>query len=252
MNCWAIWIDIEGFSKTYPKNQVKAHSLVGAIMEGILDAVETLLNDSPNRIFAYQTGDGFIISSEFGLNAPELPLGLGIFLLKRVLNHGGVAKCGISSGGMSDIQGCFPERVQKLKEESGFISLGEGVMTTFPVMGTALINSHRIASKASGALLIWDNDLPSNFSESIFSTYRGREFQIIDWIHSENYYSEFFMKNSKPNKKIDYEKELWEYISSDDSIPDEWRRNTLLSNRLFPQKFSDKRVELERNGNSWK
>lgn len=43
MNCWAIWIDIEGFFKMYPKNQVIAHSLVGAIMEGILDAGETLL-----------------------------------------------------------------------------------------------------------------------------------------------------------------------------------------------------------------
>jgi hypothetical protein len=37
--------------------------------------------ESPNRIFAYQTGDGFVIVSEFPVENLEIPIAIAIALL---------------------------------------------------------------------------------------------------------------------------------------------------------------------------
>ncbi len=65
MERWAIHIDIEGFSATYENSAQGLYSLQ-ALMEGIYFIGNKWRPDPPERIFAHQLGDGFIIVGEFG------------------------------------------------------------------------------------------------------------------------------------------------------------------------------------------
>lgn len=65
MERWSIYIDIEGFSALYgQENQVL--QALGVLAEGILFIGRECYPKTPDRLFAHQTGDGFIIVSKFG------------------------------------------------------------------------------------------------------------------------------------------------------------------------------------------
>ena len=61
MRRWAIYIDIEGFSEIYSKDEARAAAGLSAIMEGIYRVGTTVCAEAPNRLFVHQTGDGFVI-----------------------------------------------------------------------------------------------------------------------------------------------------------------------------------------------
>lgn len=232
MNEWAIWVDIEGFSQIYPRDSVKAFKLLGALMTGIYIAGNTACASSPNSIFAYQTGDGFIIGSEFGLDSPRLPLGICISLLKLVALSGGCAKCAVSTGNMADIQGCYPKIIQDHADKSGCVPMGFGLMTTFPVMGTALINAHNLSTRESGAVLIWDRHIAISNDDKTFITKEDHDYLLIDWVHSASEQAENILiasgANGPPGR---IEAFLLNYVK-DTSLTDKWRFNTLKYNRL--------------------
>lgn len=159
MNRWSIYIDIEGFGSTYDNNSRALISL-GALMEGIYLIGTRCFPESPDRLFAHQIGDGFVIVSEFGSKSLDRPLSIATLLLRRVLTHGGICKAAISEGDFADVKGCYPKSIRDNSNGDGILSLGHGLMTIFPVMGTALINSHRIHQSApSGSLLVIDKIL---------------------------------------------------------------------------------------------
>jgi len=96
--------------------------------------------------------------------------------------NGCALKAAISTGDMSDINGCYPPAVRKPKNNR--VHLGMGLMTTIPVMGTALTKSYKLLNCKSGSILIIDSrrfetipDIVQNkISESIYT---------IDWVSSE-------------------------------------------------------------------
>jgi len=163
-------------------------------MEGIYHVGTTVCSNAPNSIFAYQVGDGFIISSEFGLNAPSLPLGICIFLLRLVATRGGFAKCAASTGEMADIKGCFPRVIQDNLIESHAVRLGSGLMTLFPVMGTALINTYTLSKKERGSVLIWDKKIDISSDQGIVVTKDDGDYLLIDWLHSRSPYADRFLE----------------------------------------------------------
>jgi len=188
MEQWSLYIDIEGFGGTYEQGSQALESL-GALMEGIYLIGGRCYPESPDRIFAHQIGDGFIVVGEFGRASLEQALTIGILLLRHVLAKGGAARAAVDGGGFADIVGCYPKVVREAfhRAGGGAFPLGGGIMTIFPVMGTALINSYRIVSHKKappGSILL----IRSNQAERCpvgTRTKRSGPLAVIDWIHSD-------------------------------------------------------------------
>jgi hypothetical protein len=185
---WAIYIDIEGFSELYDREDLVLRAL-GDLMEGIYLIGEKCYPESPNRLFAHQSGDGFVIVSEFGASSLEDPVAVSIALLRHVAGRGRFAKASIGEGEFADIIGCYPKRIRDAYEGGGTIPLksGGGLMTLFPVMGTALIDAVGIAKRSpSGSLLTLSarnqHRLPT---ECIKRKVDDQDIVSVDWVHSD-------------------------------------------------------------------
>src|SRR5215475_12045562 len=149
---WSIYIDLEGFGHLYGKEDQALLSL-GELMEGIFRVGCNCYPESPDRLFAHQLGDGFVIVSEFPETNLDRPIAVAIALLRHVAQSGRFAKAAVSEGQFADIRSCYPASVLAAAS-SNHVRLGRGVMTIFPVMGTALIRAFLVAKSCpSGPLL---------------------------------------------------------------------------------------------------
>jgi len=110
---------------------------------------------SPERLFAHQLGDGFLVVSDFGEENLERAVTVAIALMQHVAASARLTKAAIAEGELSDIQGCYPKEVLNELEADHTVSLNMGLMTIFPVMGTALIRAVKVAELSpSGPLLL--------------------------------------------------------------------------------------------------
>lgn len=232
---WSIFIDIEGFSKIYPDNMVQALMPLCSIMKAIFSVGNLVCPESPERLFAHQIGDGFIIVSESSERSPELPLALGIFLLRSTLLAGGMGKCSISQGDFSDIKGCYPEIILNNRDASGTVRMGRGLMHLFPVMGSALINAYRLGNRESGSLLIIDSILAASLPKRSVVTKTTDDYQVVDWIHTNTpEIKEIETKTGIQHPKVGrLEEKVRLYVDSNcSSLPKEWENNTLSLNGI--------------------
>jgi len=106
---WAIYVDIEGFGVLYDRETTVLEAL-GDLMEGIYAIGTKCYPESPYRLFAHQTGDGFIVVSEFGAASLEVPAAIAIALLRHVAARGRFAKASIREGDFADIWGATRSR----------------------------------------------------------------------------------------------------------------------------------------------
>lgn len=229
MERWAIHIDIEGFSATYENSAQGLYSLQ-ALMEGIYFIGNKWRPDPPERIFAHQLGDGFIIVGEFGRDSVEVPIIIAIALMQRVLFSNGTAKAVIAEGDFADIQGCFPKCIRDVSTGDSCLCLGRGLMTTFPVMGTALIRAVNLAKiSPAGSLLIIHESFRPRLPPEIIPVATGNPNLLsIDWVHTKMKSLEQIQKMADlPLLGISaLEFKLKEYIKNND-LKDEWKNNTL-------------------------
>lgn len=185
MERWSIYIDIEGFSALYGQENQILQSL-GVLAEGILSIGRECYPRTPDRLFAHQTGDGFIIVSEFGAEMLDHPLAIAIALLRHVAASGRFAKAAISQGEFVDVRGCYPSSVRDAADNNGHLDLGEGLMTLFPVMGTALIRAFKLAENSpSGPLLtVAATEIHRIPGDLVVRETTSPDVLSIDWIHS--------------------------------------------------------------------
>lgn len=235
MDRWSIYIDIEGFSAAYEANS-KAQLLLNALMEGIYRIGTKCFPDPPNRIFAHQLGDGFVIVGEFGVRTLEVPLSIAILLMRLVLKARGVAAAAISEGSFADIRGCYPSCIKENADKHGVIRLGRGLMSIFPMMGTALITSYRVLRLSpSGSLLVLENTLASRLPEELqFIDIFDSDLLSVDWLHSHLPLVIDLVNRAGlvlPDKRK-MESLLKQYLESNE-LPSEWRRNTLKALHLI-------------------
>ena len=149
---WAIHIDVEGFGAKWNET-ADAFRGLNALMEGIFRIGDRAYPEPPQRLFAHQFGDGFLVVSDFHEERLDRAVLVGIALLRHVLASGAVAKAAIAEGELSDVVGCYPPEIPRQSDRDHII-FGSGVMTVFPVMGTALIHSVALdKSCPSGPLL---------------------------------------------------------------------------------------------------
>jgi len=178
-----IFIDLEGTSSLFSENENR-----------YLQALDSLLYSSTvianhttdNRLLLHQMGaDGLFIISDGPYRDYSKPLAVAIVLMQIVLLAGAVTKCGISFGNNGDYRSALP-RLEALLE-SGYIEpRAGGLMTKVNIMGTALINSHRVASiEPRGGRLAVDSRLSHLIPSNIKVTKLGADMVIVDWIHNE-------------------------------------------------------------------
>jgi hypothetical protein len=189
---WAIYIDVEGFSKNYEYSEERktfAITALGELMTSIYK-IGTLCypGDPVNnfsdslRLFAYQFGDGFIICSNFPEHDTSRAISIAAAIMRHMIIKGYATKAAISAGNMSDIRGCYPRPMRDSQDER--IYLGKGLMTIISVMGSALTKAHKLSSKKKGAVLILDKDLihlklPPGVKAAVESSI------CIDWVSSD-------------------------------------------------------------------
>lgn len=232
MDQWAIWIDIEGFSQLYLRDPYKAQGLIGKLMKGIWVVGNTVCSGDSQRIWAYQTGDGFLLSSSFGQGSPHMPMGISIFLLRTLVLAEGCGKCAVSIGDMADVQSTFPQEIEDNMDECGRVRIGGGLMITFPVMGTALVNAHRLSNKERGSVLIWDAALPLEGNDGVRIVKEEQDYKVLDWVHTQNDYASQLLQYSKDDGSTEtIESRLREYLKGE-SPSKEWLENTYRYNGL--------------------
>lgn len=181
-NRWSIWIDVEGFSTVYSTDEVQAICALGDLMEAIYRVGSTVFSKAPDRLFVHQFGDGFIIVSDFPEDRPDRPLAICVAIMRHLLSRGVVTKAAIAGGGFADIGSCYPDIVLQATTDRRYVKLGEGVMTIMSVMGTALTTAHGLASRRSGAVLLFEPLIFANVPEGV-TILQGAP-TAIDWVHS--------------------------------------------------------------------
>lgn len=223
---WSIYIDIEGFGSRYDQTMNALGSL-NALMEGIYRIGSNKYSDDINRLFAHQFGDGFVIVSCFEEECLDRAIAISISLMRHVLASGGLAKASVSEGGFSDIKGCYPREVTD-NERDGCISVGAGLMTIIPVMGTALINAVSIDKRSpSGSLLTIDSSNKDRISAEFNMNKIENGLLSVNWIKGEQTLVNEISADSglSMQSEIDRIASLQKYISENELKPN-WVRTT--------------------------
>jgi len=224
---WAINIDLEGFGHLYDKEDLVLLSLC-ELMEGIYRIGVQCYPESPDRIFAHQLGDGFIIVSDFPEDSFERPVAIALSLLRHVAHSGRYAKATISEGEFADIFSCYPSSITNAAGSDKRVRLGHGIMTLFPVMGTALIRAISVAKKCpSGPLLALASENRKRIPEGlVVHEITSQDIIVVDWIHSENELSKNISSKSKlkwpdaPTISV----QLKDYCQKQ-SVKEEWKKS---------------------------
>lgn len=223
MESWCLFIDVEGFSSIYGRNEVKALILLRELGKAIHTLGSKVFPDPPARLFAYGLGDGFLVVPDIDPINAERPLTIALVLMHHLLSRGGLAKAAVSVGGIADISSCFP--IELLQG-----AMGQGVLTTFNVMGTALSNAYKLGASVRGACLLLDARVAVTLPSGVICSGTGP--LLVDWIHSRFTLAEKVAEKSgldllSPEKA---ERLLLDYIrGGGQELPQEWIRGTLES-----------------------
>ena len=190
---WSIWIDIEGFSHLWNTDQNRGQHGINALITGIYAIGSKCYPDPGQRLFVHQFGDGFLIISDFEEHQLDRCAAIAIVLMRYVAQHGCLACAAIAEGEFGDFASCWPEHIRdaiaQSKRHNG-VRMGFGLMTLIPVMGTALINAHKLdgRNKTKGALLTIETQNLSRIINSFSPMPMPDQCEIssLSWIHSDN------------------------------------------------------------------
>lgn len=233
---WAIWIDIEGFSKLWSVGDVGLHAL-NKLMLGIYRIGSHVYPEEGSRLFAHQFGDGFIIVSDFAEESLDRCASIAIALMRFVTHSGCFARAAIAEGEFADIAGCHPREIRNARDDWG-VRLGNGLMTLNDVMGTALVNTNKLdASNACrGSLLTIEALSRNRLSDSIIlrPISNNPELQVIDWIHSStDELRRIFLSFPDAERSPGIIATTIEKYCESTAPPLEWYANTRLFNGLI-------------------
>jgi len=227
---WAIYIDIEGFSLLYPKEDLILHSL-GEVMRAIFRIGSRKYFNEGERLFAHQYGDGFLVISDFHEQSLERCASIAIAVLRHVASTGRFARAAIAEGDIADIIGCYPREVLDERNEGDHTSLqfGSGIMTLTPVMGSALINAVGIDKKGpKGPLLLAAKDFSSRVGDEIKykETEDSGQLIAIDWVNSRSTLATEITKTSNlAAPSIDMLQTSFSRYCKETDPPMQWREN---------------------------
>jgi len=226
---WGINIDIEGFSNLYEhSDESRAKAIWGLhqLMDAVIKVGQKVCPGDPgknywDRIFAHQFGDGFIIVSNFEEPDSIRCIAIAIALSRHMLIEGFATKSAISTGSMSDINGCYPNAMRNSENHS--LALGMGLITSIPVMGTALTKAHKLGGKVSGNIVVIDVTQFSVVPENLITNREGNV-GYVNWMSDDNSLAREI--SEKAGLKFGNEKQLLDlfsaYITTVPCPPSKW------------------------------
>lgn len=163
-----------------------------------------------------------------------MPVAIAVVLMQMVLAAGSVAKAGISQGTFADVSGCFTTLARYPEDERGRRRLGRGLMTVFPVMGTALINAHRLATRRPrGARLAVDTALMTQPQGGVLVSHTETDLIVVDWVHTRTSAIEEIVAqtNIRLPSAAELQERLVAYVAATaDSTDEDWKHYTLCLN----------------------
>jgi hypothetical protein len=224
---WSIYIDLEGFSALWEKEDQILLSL-GELMRSIFRVGRHCYPEPPDRLFAHQFGDGFVVVSDFHETSLERCATIAVALMQHVAASGRLARAAIAEGQMAGIQGCYPSEVLDCLEGDHTVSLHMGLMTITPVMGTALIRAVGVDKRAPrGPLLVIEASKAERLGAlAPWTEVCAPELASIDWIHVQT----DLLRTIQTNAKLDapsaesLETRLRIYCR-EQAVPEPWRAN---------------------------
>ena len=231
---WSIWIDIEGFSKLWEHGGLALAGL-RALMSGIYAIGNNVYTDDGDRLFAHQFGDGFVIVGDFHEEALDRCVAIAVALMRHIATSGCLARAAVAEGDFADYSGCWPKEIRQEianSQSNDTVSLGSGIMTLLPVMGTALINANKLDSRncVKGAVLtIASKDagrIASGFPRRV-SAADGR-FTMIDWVHAASPFIDEIVARSGVGglSAADIEAAITRYLGGKPPPPSAWITGT--------------------------
>jgi hypothetical protein len=224
---WSIYIDIEGFSTLWEKEDQVLWSL-GELMRAIFLVARKCYPREPDRLFAHQFGDGFLVASDFHEKSLNRCATIGVALMRHVAATGRFARASISEGELSDIQNCYPKEVRDCLEADHTVSLHMGLMTINPVIGTALIRAVGVDKVAPrGPLMVIHSSKASRLGSSIAqAAIPGSELVSIDWMHTQSDLLESIQKRSGLSAPTpDALESSLRWYSQEHNVPMDWRES---------------------------
>jgi len=223
---WALHVDVEGFGAKWD-DTMEAFRGLNALMQGIYWIGERAYREERDRLFAHQFGDGFLVVSDIHEAQLHRAVLVSIALLRHVLSEGATAKAAIAEGQLSDIVGCYPEEIRKQPDRSHII-FGSGVMTVFPVMGTALINTVELDKRSpSGPLLTVDAANRHRLPAEVPAHPADNGVLSLNWLLADppgldDLQSAACMARHSKSERI---AQLQAYIAANRDLPERWKDN---------------------------
>lgn len=225
---WALYIDIEGFGVKWNDTTIDAFRGINALMQGIFWIGDSYYCDTPDRLFAHQFGDGFLVVSDFHEELLDRAVLVAVALMRHLLANGETAKCAIAEGKLSDIHNCYPPEVQSQLEKMS-IQLGAGVMTVMPVLGSALINTVSLQKKSpTGPMLTLSLENSRRLSCGVnIATTDISDVAVVNWLCGEPAGLEALQVAAGFNRYSEQERitQLSKYIRLNASLKSEWKDN---------------------------
>ena len=224
---WSIYLDIEGFGALWESEDHRVIWSLGELMRAILRIGRRCYPDVPERLFAHQFGDGFIVVSDHHEKSLERCVTIAVAIMRHVAASGRFVRGAIGEGEMSDISGCYPKEVLGFLEDDHTICLEAGLMTITPVMGSALIRAVRTDKAAPrGPLLNIETSHTERLGPSVTVTKITSSLSSIDWVHTESDLLSTLQKRASLSSPSPNELEitLREYCCSQ-RVPEEWKNN---------------------------
>jgi len=153
---------------------------------------------------------------------------IALSLLRHVAHSGRYAKATIADGEFADILSCYPYSVTKAAESDRMVRLGHGIMTLFPVMGTALIRAISVAKKCpSGPLLAVDSENRHRLPDGlIIHEVPSEGLIVVDWLHSKNELAKDIANKSQLKRpdNLTISNQLIDYCQKQ-PVKAEWKRS---------------------------
>ena len=215
----ALYIDIEGFSKKFE--------------QGGKDSFINLTNDlfKLGQVeFSYLSivqfgGDGFLIKEILNYsNDLSKFIDISVALLKSIALRGGIGRVQISHGNLADISGLYSEKLQQRNQLQlrNVLSSDRNVMLINPVIGTSIINCHKLKGP-KGPLLLIDKDLITDFTKHELIHYNSNEHDVygINWLFYKSDFVKKILRILDISDK-DLTKKIQQYIETED-LKDEWK-----------------------------
>ncbi|WP_020679547.1 hypothetical protein [Marinobacterium rhizophilum] len=224
---WSFYLAIEGHS-TFGKPIEDVLEAQNQLMQAIFRVGRYCYPQHPDQLFVLQCGDGFLVASEFHEESLERCATIAVAVMQHIASGGRWCRGAITEGELSDIQDSYPQEVRDCFVEDHTYSMHMGLMTTSPVMGTALTQAlalDRIGPQ--GPLLFIRQPMTPRLGAAVpVVEMKACGLTSIDWVHMRTpLLSELRRKATLEWQDAEVlESQLDNYCRTH-AVPEDWARN---------------------------